>query len=78
MRLKTISYILASLSLGVLSGLVIGLFSLSFSSVSRTELRENITLPVLGIFLGVLSILLFFLSIEIENHAINLEEVKQW
>ena len=76
MRLKTISYILASLSIGVLSGLVIGLFSLSFSSVSKTELRENIILPVLGIFLGVLSILLFFLSIEIEDHAINLEEVK--
>ena len=76
MRLKTIGHILASLSIGVLSGLVIGLFSLSFSSVSKTELRENIILPVLGIFLGVLSILLFFLSIEIEDHAINLEEVK--
>jgi len=73
MRLKTISYILASLSIGIMSGLVMGSLFLMMSGAEGGG-----TLAVIGAFLGFLSIGLFSLALEIEDHTINLEEVKQW
>ena len=76
MRLKTISQILFSLSMGADIGIILGLGYLAMSR-NGTSVKETSLPTIIGVFALVLSWGLLLLSWQIDIHS-DAEEVKQW